>query len=79
VAFDTADDWMRNVTADIARELRVRGAGGCVRSGEPPPMATLSYGGIFGDNSGRRPSKAPLVHTAPPTDERLVRHGLSVA
>ena len=28
VAFNTADGWMRDVTADIARELRFRGAGG---------------------------------------------------
>src|SRR5947209_16165780 len=52
VAFNTADGWMRDVTADIARELRFRGAGGRVESSPEPPMATLSYGGIFGDNSG---------------------------
>jgi hypothetical protein len=28
VAFNNADGWMRDVTADIARELRLRGAGG---------------------------------------------------
>jgi hypothetical protein len=28
VAFNTADGWMRDVTADIACELRFRGAGG---------------------------------------------------
>ena len=66
VAFNTADGWMRDVTADIAREARFRGAGGRVgRSCEPTPMATLSYGGIFGDNSGgatpqrHRPSTRP--------------------
>jgi hypothetical protein len=32
VAFNTADGWMRDVTADIARELRFRGAGGRVRA-----------------------------------------------
>ena len=53
VAFNTADGWMRDVTADIAREVRFRGAGGRVRARpEPTPMATLSCGGIFGDNSG---------------------------
>ena len=63
VAFNTADGWMRDVTADIARELRFRGAG--ESSPEPTPMATLSHGGIFGDNSGgatperHRPSTRP--------------------
>ena len=28
VAFNNADGWMRDVTAIIARELRLRGAGG---------------------------------------------------
>ena len=65
VAFNTADGWMRDVTADIARELRFRGAGGRVSSPEPTPTTTLSYGGIFGDNSGgampqrHRPSTRP--------------------
>ena len=64
-AFNTADGWMRDVTADIARELRLRGARARERSREATPMATLSYGGIFGDNSGgatpqrHRPSTRP--------------------
>ena len=32
VAFNTADGWMRDVAADIARELRFRGAGGRARA-----------------------------------------------
>jgi hypothetical protein len=32
VAFNTGDGWMHDVTADIARELRFRGAGGRVRA-----------------------------------------------
>jgi hypothetical protein len=36
VAFNTADGWMRDVTADIARELRFRGAGGRVRARPSP-------------------------------------------
>ena len=65
VAFNKANGWMRDVTADIARELRFRGAGGRVSSPEPTPTTTLSYGGIFGDNSGgampqrHRPSTRP--------------------
>jgi hypothetical protein len=66
VAFNTADGWMRDVTADIARALRFRGSGRARESSpEPTPMATLSYGGIFGDNSGgatpqrHRPSTRP--------------------
>jgi hypothetical protein len=79
MAFDTADGWVRNVTADIARKLRVRGAGGCVRSGEPTPMATLSYGGIFGDNSGRRLKGTARPHAPFGDEPSLVRDGLSVA
>jgi hypothetical protein len=30
VAFNTADGWMRDVTADIARAARFRGAGGMI-------------------------------------------------
>src|SRR5947209_6570714 len=36
VAFNTADRWMRDITADIARELRFRGAGGRVRARPSP-------------------------------------------
>jgi hypothetical protein len=36
VAFNTADGWMRDVPADIARELRFRGAGGHVRARPSP-------------------------------------------
>src|SRR5215472_5235755 len=36
VAFNTADGWMRDVTADIAREARFRGAGGRVRARPSP-------------------------------------------
>jgi hypothetical protein len=64
VAFNAAK--MRDVTADIARELRFRGAGRARESSpDATPMATLSYGGIFGDDSGgatpprHRPSTRP--------------------
>src|SRR5437899_12995095 len=36
VAFSTAGRWMRDVTADIARELRFRGAGGRGRARPSP-------------------------------------------
>jgi hypothetical protein len=36
VAFNTADGWMRDVTADIGRELRLRGACGRVRGRARP-------------------------------------------
>jgi hypothetical protein len=76
VAFNTVDGWMRDVTVDIARELRFRGAGGR----EPTPMATLSYGGIFGDNSGGATPQRHRPSTRRPGDEpSLVRHGISVA
>jgi hypothetical protein len=32
---NTADGWMRDITADIARELRFRGAGGRVWRARP--------------------------------------------
>jgi hypothetical protein len=65
VAFNTVDGWMHDVTADIARELRSWSGRACENSPAPTPMATLSYGGIFGDNSGgptpqrQRPSTRP--------------------
>ena len=50
VAFNTADGWMRDVghrtRAAISWSGRARES-----SPEPTPMATLLYGGIFGDNS----------------------------
>jgi hypothetical protein len=51
VAFNTADGCMRDVTANVTRELRFRGAGGRVRA-RPSPRQWRRYGGIFGDNSG---------------------------
>ena len=41
VAFNTADGWMRDVTADIARELRFRGAGGRVRARPSPRQGNI--------------------------------------
>ena len=52
-AFNTADGWMRDVTADIGTRAAISWSGRARESSpEPTPMATLSYGGIFGDNSG---------------------------
>jgi hypothetical protein len=47
---------------------------------EPTPMATLSYGGIFGDNSGGAMPERHRSSTRPSGDEpSAVRHGMSVA
>ena len=66
VAFNTADGWMRDVTADHRTRGAISWSGRARESSpEPTPMATLSYGGIFGDNSGgatpqrHRPSTRP--------------------
>ena len=66
VAFNTADGRMRDVTGDIGTRGAISWSGRARgRSCEPTPMATLSYGGIFGDNSGgatpqrQRPSARP--------------------
>ena len=81
VAFNTADGWMRDVTADIAREARFRGAGGRVRARPSPrqwrrcrtaacPATTQA--------ARRRKGSAP-PYARPGDAPSLVRHGMSVA
>src|SRR5205814_10304626 len=73
VAFNTADGWMRDVTADIGTRAAISWSGRARESSpEPTPTAPLSYGGIFGDNSGgatpqrHRPSTRPSRRRAVP-------------
>jgi hypothetical protein len=54
----TAEFWMRDAIADIARKLRLWGARELARA---HVIATLSYGGIFSDNSG---GARPQTHCA---------------
>jgi hypothetical protein len=80
VAFNIADGGMRDVTADIARELRFRGAGERVRARPSMPMATLSYGASSATTQAWRCFKGAARRHARPGDEpSLVRHGISVA
>src|SRR5438128_9451451 len=81
VAFNTADGWMRDVTADIARELRFRGAGGRVRARPSPPMAdAVARRHLRRQLRRRDASKAPPRPHARPGDHPCpVRHGRSVA
>ena len=75
VAFDTAD--MRDVAADIARELRFRGAGGRLRARPSPRQwrRCRTAASSAATQAARR-----LKGTTRPGDEpSLVRDGMSVA
>ena len=52
VAFNTADGWMRDHRGHRTRAAISWSGRARESSPEATPMATLSYGGIFGDNSG---------------------------
>ena len=81
VAFDTADRWMRDVTADIAREARFRGAGGRVRARPSPRqwrrccMAASSAT----TQAARRLKGTARSHPHPGDEPSLVRRRMSVA
>ena len=77
VAFNTADGWMRDVTADIARELRFRGAGGRVRARPSPRQRRRCRTAA---SSATTQAARRLKVTPRPGDEpSLVHHGMSVA
>src|SRR5215470_13897092 len=72
VAFNTAEGWMRDVTADIAREVRFRGAGGRVRA-RPSPNANgdaIVSRHLRRQLRRRDASKAAPVHTPVPAMSR---------
>jgi hypothetical protein len=76
VAFNTADGWMRDATADIARELRFCGAGGRVRARPSRQWRRCRWAASSATTQAARRLKG----TARPGDEpSLVRHGMSVA
>jgi hypothetical protein len=83
VAFNTADGWMRDVTADtdIARELRFRGAGGRVRA-RPSPRQWRHCRWAASSattQAARRLKGTARPHARPGDEPSLVRHGMSVA
>src|SRR5262245_30996549 len=80
-AFNTADGCMRDVTADIAREVRFRGAGGRVRA-RPSPRQWRR--GRTAASSATTQATRRLKGTARPhahagDDPCPVHHGRSVA
>ena len=81
VAFNTADGWMRDVTADIARELRFRGAGGRVRARPSPRQwqRCRTAASSATTQAARRLKGTARPHARPGDEPFLVRHGMSVA
>ena len=81
VAFNTADRWMRDVTADIARELRFRGAGGRVRARPSPRQwrRCRTAASLATTQAARRLKGTARPHARPGDEASLVRHGMSVA
>ena len=79
VAFDTAD--MRDDAADIARELRFRGAGGrargCARPRQWRRCRTAASSATI--QVARRLKGTARPHARPGDEPSLVRHGMSVA
>src|SRR5439155_26690417 len=80
VAFNTADRWMRDVTADIAREL-FRGAGGRVRARPSPRQwrRCRTAASSATTQAARRLQGSARPHARPGDEPSLVRHGMSVA
>ena len=81
VAFNTADGWMRDLTADIARELRFRGAGGRVRARPSPRQwrRCCTAASSATTQAARRLKGTARPHARPGDEPSLVRHGMSVA
>ena len=80
VAFNTADGWMRDVTADIARELRFRGAGGRVRARPSRQWRRCRTAASSATTQAARRLKGTARPHAWPGDHPCpVRHGRSVA
>jgi hypothetical protein len=81
VAFNTADGWMRDVTSDIAREVRFRGAGGRVRARPSPRQwrRCRTAASSATTQAARRLKGTARPHARPGDEPSLVRHGMSVA
>jgi len=81
VAFDTADGWMRDVAADIARELRFRGAGGRVRASPSPRQwrRCRTAASSATTQAARHLKGTAGPHARPGDEPSRVPHGMSVA
>jgi hypothetical protein len=81
VAFNTADGWMRDVTADIACELRFRGGGGRVRARPSPRQwrRCRTAASSPTTQAARRLEGTARPYARPGDEPSLVRHGMSVA
>jgi hypothetical protein len=79
VAFNTADGWMRDVTADIAREQRFRGAGGGVRARPSPRQWRRCRTAAATTQAARRLKDTARPHARLGDEPALVRRGMSVA
>jgi hypothetical protein len=81
VAFNAADGWMRDVTADIARELRFHGGGGRVRARPSPRQwqRCRTAASSATTQAARRLKGTARPHARPRDEPSLVRHGMSVA
>ena len=80
-SFNTADGWMRDVTADIAREARFRGAGGRVRARPSPRQwrRCRTAASSATTQAARRLKSTARPHARPGDEPSLARHGMSVA
>jgi hypothetical protein len=81
VAFNTADGRMRDVTGDIAREARFRGAGGRVGGRASPRQwrRCRTVASSATTQAARRLKGSARPHGRPGDEPSLVRHGMSVA
>jgi hypothetical protein len=79
VAFNAAK--MRDVTADIARELRFRGAGGRVRARPTPRQwrRCRTAASSATTQAARRLQGTARPHARPGDEPSRVHHGMSVA
>ena len=75
VAFNTADGWMRDVTADIARAPRFRGPGGRVRA-RPSPRQRRRCRTVATTQAGLGLKGSARRHARPGDEPFLVRHGM---
>ena len=79
-ALNIADGWMRDVTADIARELRFRGAGGRVRARPSRQLRRCrTPASSATTQAARRLKGTARSHPHPGDEPSLVRRGMSVA
>src|SRR6516225_4952080 len=81
VSFNTADGCMRDVAADIAREVRFRGAGGRVRASPSPRQwrRCRTAASSATTQAARHLKGTAGPHARPGDEPSRVPHGMSVA